>query len=494
MGISRIRTLFNSKDNKGKMTTNPLQNNDLLSFVDRRQILTGLIGLSIASSGVEHAWAQAGSAPSSTGTPSILTAGDSVHAQDSALPSVRLWTYNQTFPGPLLRIRQGDTLNLRLKNELSQPTSLHWHGVRIANVMDGVAGLTQQELAPGETSEIAFIARNAGTYLYRPLVPEYAAEQTERGLAGVFIVDEAEPIYPDDVVLLLDDVALNDEGQVRTDFGAPADIGLGGRLGNRLLINGRTTPETLTRPPGQRVRIRIANIANARVLTLRFDDLTTHVIAADGLPVDAPFPPARNSLTIAPGGRVDVVIDTPAKGSSGKILAQIGDGLPLLTLTGEGTPAKEQPGPITALPTTDLPNAINLAGARRIEIAISGGLDPSALPERAKDPARVWHLGGLAWIDAAEHPLFKVASGTPVVLTLENQTPFLQVLHLHGHHARQLHKLDDGWEPYWLDTIAIPAAQTVRIAFLADNPGRWMIGSTILERLGTGLAGWFEVT
>jgi FtsP/CotA-like multicopper oxidase with cupredoxin domain len=96
--------------------------------------------------------------------------------------------------------------------------------------------------------------------------------------------------------------------------------------------------------------------------------------------------------------------------------------------------------------------------------------------------------------DPATKPLFSVKRGTPVVLALANRTPAVQSLHLHGHAFRLLHALDDGWEPYFLDTVQIPENRTVRIAFEANNPGRWMLASTVLERFDGGLWTWFEVS
>lgn len=460
----------------------------------RRRLIATFMAAAAASRLPGPALAQSAT-PGAAGrnVPAELRAGDSTRVLDAGGPAVRLWTYNDSFPGPLLRLPRGELLNLRLHNALPQPTSLHFAGARTVNAMDGVAGLTRAPLAPGEAHDITFTAREAGTFAYRPLVPGHAAEQTERGLAGVLIVDEETPLYADDFVLVLDDIALDDDGQVRGDFGAPADAGLAGRLGNRLLINGATTPGTLRRPPGGHVRLRLVNTANARPLTLGFDGLSVHVIAADSQPVDDPFPPARNLLTLAPGGRADVVLTVPAAGATGAVTARIGDGLALLNVAGEGRPADAPAAVAAAASNPLLPATIDLARARRFELTISGGLAPKAPEHRVADTARIWALGGIAWADAADRPLFRVARDTPVVLSLENPTPFLQVLHLHGHHARQLHRLDDGWEPYWLDTIAIPPAQTMQIAFVADNPGRWLIGSAILDRLDTGLAGWFEV-
>lgn len=464
----------------------------------RRRLLVSLMAAATAPALLRQAGAQMPANPPASpragGIPPALRAHDSTRSLDTGGAPVRLWTYNDSFPGPLLRIARGEVLSLRLDNALPQPTSLHWTGVRIANAMDGVAGLTGDALAPGAGQDIAFTARETGTFIYRPMVPELAAEQAERGLCGILIVDEETPPYADDFVLVLDDIALGDDGQVRGDFDTAADRGLAGRLGNRLLINGRTTPERIARRPGQRVRVRIANTANARPLTLGFDNVAVHIIAADSQPVDDPFPPSQDRLTLVPGSRVDVVLTTPEAGATGAIAAQIGTGLPLLQLTGEGTPVTDTPMNVAALAANPLlPESIDLARARRFDITISGGLDPQGPQPRPAEGARIWALGGVSWADAGGRPLFRVPRNTPVVLALANPTPFLQVLHLHGHHARQLHRLDDGWEPYWVDTIAIRPTETVRIAFVADNPGRWMIGSAVLDRLGAGLAGWFEV-
>jgi FtsP/CotA-like multicopper oxidase with cupredoxin domain len=88
----------------------------------------------------------------------------------------------------------------------------------------------------------------------------------------------------------------------------------------------------------------------------------------------------------------------------------------------------------------------------------------------------------------------RVKRGTPVVLAIKNETAFVQPMHLHGHSFRLLHALDDGWEPYWLDTVQVPENKTLRIAFVADNPGRWLLASTVMERFDAGLWTWIEVS
>jgi FtsP/CotA-like multicopper oxidase with cupredoxin domain len=81
-----------------------------------------------------------------------------------------------------------------------------------------------------------------------------------------------------------------------------------------------------------------------------------------------------------------------------------------------------------------------------------------------------------------------------VVLAFANRSDVAQVVHLHGHSARLLDRLDDGWKPFWLDTLLVEPRQTDRIAFLADNPGKWAIDTRALDRDTTGIAGWFGVT
>jgi len=95
---------------------------------------------------------------------------------------------------------------------------------------------------------------------------------------------------------------------------------------------------------------------------------------------------------------------------------------------------------------------------------------------------------------ASAAPGFRVKRGRTVVLALMNRMPVLASLHLHGHHARLLDNLDDGWKPFWLDTVLVPPQQTARIAFVADNIGKWLLAAQPLQPDDPGMAAWFEVT
>src|SRR5262245_45663248 len=111
-----------------------------------------------------------------------------------------LWGYNGTVPGPTLRVKRGDELRVRLVNELAEETTVHWHGVRLPNALDGVPQLTQPAIAPGASFDYRFRPPDAGTFWYHAFVPG----QVDKGLHGALIVEEPEPIEIDrDVVLLL---------------------------------------------------------------------------------------------------------------------------------------------------------------------------------------------------------------------------------------------------------------------------------------------------
>ncbi|NOR81741.1 MAG: multicopper oxidase domain-containing protein, partial [Methyloprofundus sp.] len=152
-----------------------------------------------------------------------------------------VWAYNETIPGPVMRIKLGDTLKLTLKNDLPQATTIHWHGVRVPNAMDGVPGVTQPPIQPGDSFTYQFTPKDAGTFWFHPHVN--AAEQIERGLHGVFIVEDPdEPAYSQDLVWVLDDWLLTKDGQIYSKFVTRHDLAHDGRWGNLLTVNGKYQP------------------------------------------------------------------------------------------------------------------------------------------------------------------------------------------------------------------------------------------------------------
>lgn len=412
-------------------------------------------------------------------TRSLIARATSVRLRPDGTKDADLWTFNGEL-APVVRVKQGADVRLSLKNETTLPLCLHFHGVRGPNEMDGVGGLTQKPAAPGESFTYTFTPPDPGTFLIRPCVLGGSAEPTERGLTGMLIVEEANPPQVDqDITLLIDDWALSEDGSLALTEPAPA-----GRLGSFLTVNGKPTPQQIQAPTGGRVRLRLANACNARTMRLRFDGLKSYVIAVDGQP-SSTFEPLKAALPFAPGSRYDLLLDLPSEeGQSGTVTAMIGNGFPLVEIMTAGS-KREPLSPIAPLPANPkLPDAIKLQDATRQDVVLKG--DPKA----QNSP---WAVNGAAG-NASAAPLVKVKRGTPVVLALKNETGFVQSMHLHGHSFRLLHPLDDGWEPYWLDTVQVPENKTIRIAFVADNPGKWLLASTVVERFDSGLWTWIEVT
>lgn len=411
--------------------------------------------------------------------------------KESAAEPATLMGFGGALPGPVLDAKAGDKLRLRLDNGLDEALSLHWHGLRGGDAsLDGVAGLgSSAAVAKGTVRDILLPVPDAGLVVYRPLVIGRTAELTERGLAGLLVVSEPDPPPVDkDIVCAIDDIRLEASGAL-SPFGDAQEAAGAGRLGNLLLANGAPAPMLETLPPDACIRLRLANLCNARVMRIRFDGMKAWVVAIDGQPTDT-FEPLRSSLPFAPGSRYEIIAEMPGHGETATVTAVIGDGLPLVSLKASrdaGTARSGLPPIAAPAPNPALPAEIKLQRAVRAEIAITGGIDAGGGAIR---PFAV--NGGKG--SFAGKPLVSVKRGAPVVLALANRTAWPQPMHLHGHVCRLLHPFDDGWEPYWLDTVTVPPQQVLHIAFIADNPGRWLIGSTVLERLDAGLFAWFEVS
>jgi FtsP/CotA-like multicopper oxidase with cupredoxin domain len=398
--------------------------------------------------------------------------------------SARLWpepaaetpihSFDGSLPGPTLRLKLGDELRLKLVNEVDTPLSLHWRGVRAPNAMDGAAPLTQKPLARGESFDIGFTPPDSGLYLYHSGVREHAIAQTAGGLSGLLIVEEREPPVVDrDIACLLAD-------WTASEGAAPL-----------VTVNGLPEAEPLALPPGSRVRLRLASASARRIMAVGFEGMKGQVAAIDGQPCDL-FEPVRQTLPLVPGGRFDVFFDLPREaGATANVVlrgmtgATSGGPSSLLRFVTEGEARSALPAiaPLPANPA--LPGAIPLEKARRADLTIEGG--PSA-----KGESVAWRLNGQVATGLPVKPLFTVKRGTPVSLGCVNKSALPQQMHVHGHVFRQLHLMDDGWEPYWRDSVIAPEGRTVRVAFVADNPGKWMISSGF--GAASGPSTWFEVT
>ena len=230
---------------------------------------------------------------------------NSIYKKEKSEVLTNLWTFNQKTPGPTLRFNVGDRAKVSLDNTLPQETSIHWHGVRVENSMDGVVGLTQPGVQYGDQFVYDFQIPDAGTYWYHS--HNKAWEQVARGLYGPFIVNGPDdPKVDHDLVLMIDDWQLDGVGQIREQtFGSLHDWAHAGRIGNWVTVNGVSNPSFRLKD-NSRVRLRLINAANARVFDLNFTSVKPRTIALDGYPVN-PF--ESPDLTIGPSQRVDVVLD-----------------------------------------------------------------------------------------------------------------------------------------------------------------------------------------
>ena len=391
------------------------------------------------------------------GTGCALAAVNKHSAAETATDGIMVLRANATgfdgvVPGPVIRARRGDEVKVRLVNGLDEPMTLHWHGVRLPNAMDGGVPLTGPPVAPGASFDYRFPVPDAGTFWYRAT----RRAQQERGLYGALIV--AEPVPPPvdrDLVLVFGDRRSNSGGT------------------RQFTLNGAATLDISVRP-NERLRLRFVNASVTQMMNARIEKHRVVVMALDGEPAE-PFASRDGRVTLGPGNRADVFIDaTLGPGSIAPIaFTQDGDEVSLARIVYGGAPARAAPlGEPVPLPANPLPARKNFSRALRFALPIEG------------DNAAV--TGG------APPPLFSAERGRTVVMAFDNRNIGACAVHLHGHHFRLLDRLDDGWKPYWLDTIVVPGRQTARIAFVADNPGRWLIEQHALDGTAAG-ANWFEV-
>lgn len=403
----------------------------------------------------------------------------------------KVWCYNGETPGPVLRARQGERLAVDFVNALTDATTVHWHGIRIDNAMDGVPHMTQHAVEPGGTFPYSFVVPDAGTFWFHPHEKSY--EQVARGLTGALIVEEAAPpVYDRDLLLFLNDWRLRADGSLDDNFGTPHDRAHAGRLGNVITVGGKPNPVFQIRR-NERIRLRIVNAASARVFRLRLEGLNARLIAVDGQPVP-PTSGYGDGLTLAPGNRADVIID--GTGEPGTIF-------PVVDLRGRRTeiaqlvvadddPIRNEP---LSSPIELAPNPLtmpDIASAKRVDLVMTGGAKNEMDMSFMSKGDRIWAFNGQSGMGDA--PLFSLKRNESVAMRMSNQTAWPHAIHIHGHHFRIVGR-GDGKPilPYWWDTVLMEPGDDLTVAFAGDNPGRWMIHCHMLDHQPVGMDTWFEV-
>lgn len=449
---------------------------------------------------------------------------------------VKAWTYDGKFPGTELRVRQGERLRVVVRNNLPEDTSVHWHGItqRGTNNMDGVPGVTQQPIKPGDTFLYDFVASEAGSYMFH----SHSGLQLDRGLSAPLIIEPARETlqYDRDYVVTIDDWLEGSPddayaklkrgemqgGSAMPGMGSSGEMGKmpgmaseeekgasnGGKHGeaspsaqmeegadvnySTFVINGRApeAPVEFMTKRGERVRLRLINPSGSTMYRVAVGGHRMTVTHSDGMAVK---PIEVETLEIAMGERYDVLInadnpgvwaivaistDEPMRGA--RALLRYSDA--------RGTPEK-------ALPINARPEELNgrrlnynqLVSAedetlstkrepdRRIEVVLGGQMMPYD-----------WTINGKLF--AAAEP-FEVRAGERVRVSMVNDSLMRHPMHLHGHSFRVLSNGTSAGAPPLKDTAFIePNKGTLTFEFIADNPGDWLFHCHHAYHMEAGMA------
>ena len=394
-----------------------------------------------------------------------------IRAREGALklhpggPETPVWM----LAAPELRFRRGENLQVEFANELTVPVGLDWRGIDGVPAIELLAG--RRLLAASGWENVRIPMRHAGTFLCDMSVLANQNALPARGQPVA--VAESEPVGVD-----RDEVLLFEEWRLRADATAAVPGTDPNETTVSYTLNGKPSVDISARS-NERLRLRFINGSRRTVVALKLESLDVTVMAIDSQPTE-PFPARNGALVLAPGSRVDAFVDVTAPpGSNLKILLHEGKQARTIgyVIVSREAPARAAPlPPPPPLPSNGLPARLDLKNALRADLALNG-------PE---------------WIETAGitlslQPAFRAKAGRIVVLALTNRTEVATVFRLHGHHFRLLDKLDDGWKPFWLDTLAIEPGQTQRIAFAAEHAGHWLIESVATDWAAPRFVRWYAV-
>ncbi len=379
-----------------------------------------------------------------------LSSGRAVHAL----------TFNGQSPGPELRVRAGDLVEIVLRNEdVGRGVTIHWHGVDVPNGEDGVAGVTQNAVLPGESYTYRFRAEQVGTFWYH--THQVSSEEVQRGLFGALVIEPSER-----AANVFDRVLV-----AHTFDGIPT-------------LNGRAAGHPLRVPPGTLVRLRLVNSDNA---VRRFSVAGTafRVLAIDGHDLNGPDPLEQVSLPLAAGGRYDIGFAMPERG----VRVDLEGTQAALVLSSQGASPPPPPDdaeksdfdPLAYGQPASTPFSASSTFDREFDLRITKKL--GFLDGR---PGRQWALNGGIYPDV---PMFVVEQGDLVRMTITNDTSVVHPMHLHGHHALVLSRNGQPatGSPWWTDTLNVDPGDEYVVAFRADNPGIWMDHCHNLGHAAAGL-------
>lgn len=432
----------------------------------RREVLAGL-GVSLgACLGASAAGLVAGGAGPLPTAQVLLQARAATLALRPGQPATPVWELAAASHVGNVRFRRGDRCEVVFRNDLPVPLAPVWYGLNGAALPDPLRG--RAPVAPDSTETSIISIPSAGTLLANFRLFEDRLKEPARPLP--IIAAETIPVAVDrDEILLIEEWRLRPDGTALPPGQDPKDTA------PLYTLNGQTSFE-LSATAGERLRLRFINGSQRSVLAIKLESHEVRVMALDGQPAE-PFPARNGALVLAPGARADAFVDATTSAAfvlhDGKEARPIGR----FAVSGKLERRTQLPAP-QPLPSNDLPEKLDLKGALRSDVAL-GAADAG------------WTR--TANFSTASPPAFRAKTGRTVVLALKNANPVATVFHLHGHPFRLLDRLDDGWKPYWLDTLAIEPGQTQRIAFAATSPGRWLMESVVTDWAAPRLVRWYAV-
>lgn len=393
-----------------------------------------------------------------------------------------LWTYNGQYPGPEIRIAEGERLRARIRNRLPEPTTIHWHGVPVPNGMDGVPGVTQEAIEPGADFLYDFMGEPAGSYIYH----SHVGLQLDRGLHAPLIVEENDPhvAYDAEHTLVLDDLLP----------GEPSMPEGGRRMMMRdetpeyeaFLVNGHPPddPPRIEVTRGDRVRLRLMNPGSSTTFRVAVAGHRMEVTHTDGRPVE---PVEVDAVEIGMGERYDVVVTADNPGLW-RIEARGLDGGPepaRAHLAYRDVERREAEGPPEGLRSG---RVLSLADLASVETTGEANGEPDRtldLALRREGMMRGgWTIGGEAWPQA---PPLEISPGERVRVRMTNHSPHRHPMHLHGFFFRVGDALKE--------TVVVPGHMgRVAFEFTADEPGDWFFHCHHIYHMELGMARVFSYT
>jgi FtsP/CotA-like multicopper oxidase with cupredoxin domain len=419
--------------------------------------------------------------------------------------------YGGSYPGPTVRITEGETVRLTFRNDLDQVTNLHFHGLHISPSVDNPL----LELAPGESHLYEFTVplNSAGTYWYHPHVHGRVAEQLFAGLAGAIIVDPRDP-QPDlslaqDHLIVLKDVTLNgDEIAAHT----PMDWRRG-KIGDYSLVNGAVNP-TLTATSGL-LRLRFLNASNARYYRLRMDGHVLNLIATDGGMIEKPL--ELSELHLAPGVRAEVLVqldrsgtfrvwDSASAGTSRHGTIGMGRGGMSGGSRGMSSPRRPQfrpfpwvgrAHPLMTIVVPSTPSAVplpaRLSYLDRLDPSIAQD-SPSFVLSDGTMMGSAFLINGRSFDPNREDTVARV--GSVAVWQVRNQGMMEHPFHLHTYPFQVIER--DGVPEAllaWRDVVNVSPGETVRfVVRYSDLTGRTVYHCHIPEHEDQGMMGILDVS